>query len=79
MAFQNLSLFNQAMLAKIVWKLWIQPNSLVAKILKYKYYKRVDILMARKRTKKSYMWKVFIGEESSLVRVQPGQSDKAIR
>lgn len=37
-------------------EIWTQSNSLMAKILKYKYFKRGDILIARKGRKSSYLW-----------------------
>ena len=46
MGFRDLHAFNLAMLAKQVWRLIINPNSLCAKILNAKYYPNSGILMA---------------------------------
>lgn len=47
MEFRDIKSFNQAMLAKPFWRLLINPNSLIAKIMMEKYYKQSDILKAK--------------------------------
>ncbi|KAM0911874.1 hypothetical protein ACQ4PT_013166 [Festuca glaucescens] len=42
--FQDISLFNQALLARQAWRLMHRPNSLCARILKAKYYPNGNIL-----------------------------------
>ena len=42
MGFLDLNGFNLAMLGKLGWKLIIEPNSLVSRILKSKYYPHRD-------------------------------------
>jgi hypothetical protein len=56
MGFRNFSLFNQALLAKQVWRLWKSPDSLVAKIMKAKYYPDCSALDAPlgKKKKKTF-------------------------
>jgi hypothetical protein len=38
MGFRDFTNFNKVLLAKHAWKLWSQPNSLVAQIMRAKYY-----------------------------------------
>lgn len=47
LGFQNLSQFNITLLAKQGWQLTIYPNSLLAKVLKEKYYPQSNFLEAR--------------------------------
>lgn len=64
MDLKNILLTNQAMLVKVVWKIWTQADSLMAKIIKYKYFKRGDILTMSKGRKNSYLWQsLFWGKE----------------
>jgi hypothetical protein len=49
MGFRDMPLFNQAMLGKQGWQLLINPDSLVAKVLKGKYYPHGDFLSATKK------------------------------
>ena len=44
MGFQDLRLFNQALLAKQAWTLVVKPDSLCAKVDKEKYYPQEHIL-----------------------------------
>lgn len=42
----NFEEFNKAILAKQVWRLHTDPQNMVAKVLKAKYYPKFDILKA---------------------------------
>jgi hypothetical protein len=55
--FRRLRAFNEALLAKQGWRLITHPNSLVAQILKAKYYPTVHFLKAKAKTNMSYTWK----------------------
>ncbi|KAL8488777.1 hypothetical protein ACS0TY_024907 [Phlomoides rotata] len=46
MGFQNLHLFNLAMLGKIGWKCFSNPNAQISKIFKAKYYPQGNFLNA---------------------------------
>lgn len=46
LGFKNLHDFNLAMLASQGWQLLIQPNSLVSRVLKARYYQNVSLLNA---------------------------------
>lgn len=56
MGFQNWGKFNIAMLAKQRWRLLTNPNSLVALILKAKYYSSKDFLRAEMGVNSTYTW-----------------------
>jgi hypothetical protein len=56
MGFRDFQSFNLAMLAKQVWRLIEDPNSLCAKVLRAKYYPDGDILQAGPKTGSSFTW-----------------------
>lgn len=56
MGFRNLNLFNIALLAKQGWHLLRNPNSLLARTLKAKYYKDSDILNSKMGNLPSFTW-----------------------
>ncbi|WJX55042.1 hypothetical protein P8452_40859 [Trifolium repens] len=49
-------LFNKAMLAKQIWRLQTDPNSLLGKCLKARYYPNSDIFHAQQSRGSSYAW-----------------------
>ncbi|KAL5565516.1 hypothetical protein UlMin_028680 [Ulmus minor] len=57
MGFRDLSVFNQAMLGKQVWRLVTRPSSLAARVLKAKYYPNSSIWEADANDSSSYTWK----------------------
>lgn len=61
MGFRDLKLFNDALLAKQGWRLIHFPNSLVAWVLKAKYYPRCNFLEARVGFCPSYSWRSIWG------------------
>jgi hypothetical protein len=56
MGFWDLRCFNKALLAKQCWRLFHDPDSLPAQILRGKYYPRGSILEACLGLKPSYAW-----------------------
>ncbi|KAK2419405.1 Ribonuclease H superfamily protein [Trifolium repens] len=56
LGFRDMQLFNKAMLAKQVWRLQTNPNSLLGQFLKAKYYPNSDILHATYSRSASYAW-----------------------
>jgi hypothetical protein len=56
MGFKDLRAFNEALLAKQGWRLITNPHSLVARILKAKYYPNKDFLKAKQGQNMSYSW-----------------------
>ncbi|KAL5580569.1 hypothetical protein UlMin_013011 [Ulmus minor] len=57
MGFRDLSVFNQAMIGKQVWRLVTRPSSLAARVLKAKYYPNSSIWEADANNSSSYTWK----------------------
>jgi hypothetical protein len=57
MGFRDLESFNKALLAKQCWRILQNPDSLVAKIFKAKYFPRGSILTAQLGRRPSYVWK----------------------
>jgi hypothetical protein len=55
--FRNLRDFNLAMLAKQVWRFHTQPNSLLSRCYKAKYFPTTDILKAHMGYNVSYAWR----------------------
>jgi hypothetical protein len=56
MGFKDLRAFNEALLAKQGWRLVTNPTSLVARILKAKYYPNCEFLKAKQPHTTSYSW-----------------------
>ena len=57
MGFQDLHVFNKALLAKQVWRLWGNMDSLMAHIMKAKYYPNCSVLEAKLGNKLSFAWR----------------------
>lgn len=57
LGFKRLKDFNEAMLAKKVWRLYIEPQSLVDKVLKAKYSPKQDYLKVKIGINTSYLWR----------------------
>ncbi|KAH1096770.1 hypothetical protein J1N35_013691 [Gossypium stocksii] len=57
MGFRSRANFNISLLAKQGWKLLIYPDSLVAQVLKAKYFPRTDFLNSSLGNNSSYIWK----------------------
>ncbi|KAL6227352.1 hypothetical protein ACLB2K_001311 [Fragaria x ananassa] len=60
LGFRNMELFNQALLAKQVWRLMQQPDSLASRVLRAKYYPDGLILSARANSGASYAWRSLV-------------------
>jgi hypothetical protein len=56
LGFRDMFLFNKAMLAKQVWRLHNDPNSLVSQCLKAKYYPNTDLFHSLQGRQSSYAW-----------------------
>ncbi|CAI0426946.1 unnamed protein product [Linum tenue] len=67
MGFRDLRGFNQALLARQLWHLYQRPTSLVARIMKAKYHKNVDVLEARVGYRPSYVWRSLMSAQEFLV------------
>ena len=60
MGFRDLHSFNLAMLAKQIWRLVTNPDSLCAQILKAKYYPNGSILQAGPKNGSSFTWQSIV-------------------
>lgn len=57
MGFRDLSCFNRALLAKQCWRLWKNPDNLVARLMRAKYYPDGSILEAKVGIRPSFAWR----------------------
>jgi hypothetical protein len=57
LGFRDFMSFNMALLAKQAWRLWQNPDSLVGKILKAKYYPNSTVLEAKVGRRPSFTWR----------------------
>ncbi|MCI15823.1 reverse transcriptase-like protein [Trifolium medium] len=55
--FRSIRLFNEALLAKQVWRLHTMPNSILARTYKDKYYPSGNIFQASNGPYPSYAWR----------------------
>lgn len=57
MGFRRIESFNKALLAKNIWRIIINPSSLVARVLKARYFKHQDMMKAKLGSNPSYIWR----------------------
>ncbi|CAL1373659.1 unnamed protein product [Linum trigynum] len=57
LGFRRFEEFNQALLAKVAWRIWKDPNSLLARVYKGKYFPNSSILSARTGSLTSWGWR----------------------
>ncbi|CAB4268750.1 unnamed protein product [Prunus armeniaca] len=79
LGFRNLYAFNLALVAKQVWRLAHNPHSLVARLLKARYYRDCSILEATLGNSPSYVWRSLcqakvVLERGSRWRIGDGQT-----
>ncbi|XP_062021227.1 uncharacterized mitochondrial protein AtMg00310-like [Rosa rugosa] len=64
LGFQNMHHFNLALLAKQGWRLFQQPDSMIAKLLKAKYFPRCSFMEVEIKGGESYTWRsILLGRE----------------
>ncbi|KAL0409023.1 UNVERIFIED_CONTAM: putative mitochondrial protein [Sesamum radiatum] len=64
LGFRKLRCFNQAMLAKQLWRIMHRPDRLLCQVLKAKYFPRGDVFSAQLGCRPSFTWR-------SLMSAQP--------
>lgn len=57
LGFRDIEDFNQSLLAKQAWKLYNEPDSLLAKVYKGRYFASSTFLECEKGYKPSYAWR----------------------
>ena len=70
MGFQNLHLFNLAMLGKHGWNFISKPHALAGQLIKAKYFLPGDFLSTQLGSNPSYTWKSIWSAQSVLARLQ---------
>ncbi|CAN1846005.1 LINE-1 retrotransposable element ORF2 protein [Linum perenne] len=68
MGFKDLHAFNMAMVGKQGWKLMMDPDALVTKIFKAKYFPKEDFLSATLKSNPSFAWHSILSTQSLLHR-----------
>jgi hypothetical protein len=66
MGFRDLTLFNQALLAKQGWRLITKPNYLCAGVLREKYYHGFDFMSVRRKRNASHTWNAILHGREAL-------------
>ncbi|XP_043812240.1 uncharacterized protein LOC122723577 isoform X1 [Manihot esculenta] len=68
MGFRDLASFNTALLGKQGWRLLVDTNSLLYRVLKAKYFSNGDFLSARLGSNYSFVWKSILSSQQMLQR-----------
>ncbi|XP_073309898.1 uncharacterized protein [Primulina huaijiensis] len=60
LGFRQLETFNQALLAEQIWRVISEPDSLVARVLKGRYFRHQDIMEAEMGSNPSSIWRALM-------------------
>lgn len=61
LGFRNLHDFNLALLSKQLWRILTQPNLLVSKVMRAKYFPKGGLLQTKAPTHASWLWRSWLG------------------
>lgn len=64
MGFRDVGVFNSVLLAKQVWRLVVDDDSLCSRVLKTKYFPQAHVLDARLDPTPSYVWRSIWGSKA---------------
>ncbi|KAL9461788.1 hypothetical protein AB3S75_004729 [Citrus x aurantiifolia] len=73
LGFRDLSSFNQALVAKQSWRIILAPESLVARVMKEKYFRHSSFMKAQIGSNPSYIWRSILWEERLFTRALDGE------
>ena len=65
---RNFDVFNRALLAKQAWRVITMPDSLMAKVLKGKYFPNSSFLEAKQNPNASFTWNSIFGAKSLVMK-----------
>ncbi|KAK2395425.1 hypothetical protein QL285_057163 [Trifolium repens] len=68
LGFRDIRLFNEALLAKQVWRLYTMPNSMLARTYKAKYFPNGNVLTASNGNNPSYAWRSICQAKETIKR-----------
>ena len=68
MGFRNMQIFNQAMLAKQAWRVMNQSETLMARVLKGKYFPKCSFWEAKVSNNMSYTWRSILGAREVIAK-----------
>ncbi|KAL3826043.1 hypothetical protein ACJIZ3_022072 [Penstemon smallii] len=66
LGFRDLEAFNMALLAKQLWRLLINPHSMIARVFKARYFPNSDVLGSKLGSNPSYTWRSLWGAKGLL-------------
>ncbi|KAK9671108.1 hypothetical protein RND81_12G007600 [Saponaria officinalis] len=67
LGFRDLKVFNEAFLAKQLWRMFQENNSVAQRVFKAQYYKNSSILDAARGWSPSYTWRSLWGSKALLL------------
>jgi hypothetical protein len=81
LGFRDLTMFNKALMAKQLWRMVENPDSLVASIMKAKYFSNCSIMEASMGSQPSLVWRSILAskelvEDGVVWRIGAGRSVK---
>ncbi|KAL5838662.1 hypothetical protein ACOSQ3_015831 [Xanthoceras sorbifolium] len=68
LGFKDLSLFNQALLGKQAWRIVMNKDSLVSRVLKAKYFRQEDFLSVTLKQGSSHLWRSLVWGRSLIFK-----------